>query len=430
MATYVTSSELDGLFKEVYSDKLENLIPQQAICTKMIGFSERAKLGNVYHQPVILTNEHGVTYADNDDDAFALQQSVALNSKDAQVEGYQMLLRSKIGYKAAAKAQAGGKKAFAATTGLVVKNMLESITKRLEIQLLYGQSGIATVEDSTSVSGDATTILHISDASWAPGIWTGMENAYINVYNGTSLFGTAGVPPATGTADMQITAIDFDNKKITISGDSTVIGTINTAAQASGAALTLYFQNAYSKEFAGINKILTNTGTLFNINAASYHLWKSNAYAVDGGFTVAKLISGMAKPVSKGGLDEKVELLINPEVWAEAMTDQAALRDYDYSYNKEKAEYGHKSITFYTQSGAIEVISHPCVKIGDGFVVPMKRLMRVGATDITFNNPGTKDKFFRELNDNAGFELRCYTDQALFCECPAKTLKLTGITVS
>ena len=58
--------------------------------------------------------------------------------------------------------------------------------------------------------------------------------------------------------------------------------------------------------------------------------------------------------------------------------------------------------------------------------------MRVGSTDITFKLPGQEyeDRFFRELTDRAGFELRAYTDQALFCEAPGKLVLIEDIVNS
>jgi acetyl-CoA carboxylase biotin carboxylase subunit len=39
---------------------------------------------------------------------------------------------------------------------------------------------------------------------------------------------------------------------------------------------------------------------------------------------------------------------------------------------------------------------------------------------VTFNLPGRGDEFFLHVPDAAGFELRCYSNQALFSPCPGK----------
>jgi hypothetical protein len=46
---------LNGLFKEVYADKLENLIPDGVMLLKRIPFVSKEKQnGSNYHQPVVL----------------------------------------------------------------------------------------------------------------------------------------------------------------------------------------------------------------------------------------------------------------------------------------------------------------------------------------------------------------------------------------
>ena len=47
-----TIQTLNGLFKEVYSDNLENLIPDGVKLLNSIPFAKRdGQLGNLYHQP-------------------------------------------------------------------------------------------------------------------------------------------------------------------------------------------------------------------------------------------------------------------------------------------------------------------------------------------------------------------------------------------
>src|ERR1700759_1996887 len=122
---------LNGLFKEAYADKLENLIPEGLKLYKMIDFLPKEKQpGNLYHQPVILGHEHGVTFASSDDDAFNLNAPVAGQIKDAQVRGNPVVLRSVLGYTAASRAAQGGAKAFMDATKFLVANMLRSITKK------------------------------------------------------------------------------------------------------------------------------------------------------------------------------------------------------------------------------------------------------------------------------------------------------------
>ena len=52
---------------------------------------------------------------------------------------------------------------------------------------------------------------------------------------------------------------------------------------------------------------------------------------------------------------------------------------------------------------------------------------RVGSSDMTFKRPGQGEEFFRDLENSAAYELRLYTDQAVFCMSPGKNVIITGI---
>jgi uncharacterized protein YmfQ (DUF2313 family) len=69
---------------------------------------------------------------------------------------------------------------------------------------------------------------------------------------------------------------------------------------------------------------------------------------------------------------------------------------------------------------------HNIVKAGEAFIFPPKRCKRIGAQEVSFKTPGREDEIFLQLANNAGFELRVYTYQALFIEAPAKCVKISG----
>lgn len=311
-------------------------------------------------------------------------------------------MRSALSYGAASRS-VNSKAAFKDATKLLVQNMLRSVTKKLEIEMLYGQVGYGVV------SGVSGLVISISAAEWAPGIWAGSENMKIEIFDTTL------ATQRTGTAT--ITAVDFDNQTITV--DAVPTGTVATDV--------IFPKTAKGNEFAGIHKIITNTGTLFNISAATYNLWKGNSYNASGALSFDKIQEAISKAVEKG-LEEDVCVLVNPDVWADLLNDQAALRRYDSSYNPAMAENGAKQIKFHAQNGIVEIIPSIYVKHGYAYVLCMEDFMRVGSTDVTFNRPGKGDEFFRELDSNAGYELRAYCDMALFCSSPGKQVLIYGIS--
>jgi hypothetical protein len=424
MSQYTTPAQLDGLFKEAYGDDVLKLVPDVAKLVKMVKFvSSDKENGEKYNQPVILSNENGVTYAAAGDGAFTLKDSVALTMKNAEVQGSQMLLRTSISYDTAAKAS-NSKKAFVKATELIVENMMESITKRLEVACLYGQTGLGVIASSANTNA-TTTVLTLTEASWAAGIWAGMEGAKLNAYYLTSLISSG------ADAIFQISAVDIENRKLTVTGTSGGITALDSDIGSHANTDVLYFDGAYGKEMAGIDKILTNTGSLFGIDAAAYSLWKSNTFSCSSAdATMGKILKGIAQAVNRG-LNEDVDVFFNPITWGRLNADSAALRKLDQSYSKKKLENGAEAICFYGQNGEIRVQSHSIVKQGEGFALPMKKVRRIGSQEISFKRPGGDgEKMFRDLSDAAGYELRVYTDQAIFIEYPARCLKFTTIVNS
>jgi hypothetical protein len=398
-----TLDTLNGLFKEVYAKDIIELIPDGVKLLTKIPFAKKEQaLGGFYHQPVVLGQEHGVTFAGAGDDAFTLEAPVAGQIKDAQVRGTQLVLRSVMGYASASRSSEGGAKAFKQATKFLVGNMLRSVTKKLEIEMLYGQVGYATVASTAGV------VLSIPAAEWAPGIWAGAENMPIEIRNaaGSTVRGLA-----------KVMSVNFDNKSITL--DTMPAGVVATDV--------IWHKGAYSNEFAGIHKIITNTSTLFNIDASQYSLFKGNTYdALSSALSFAKIQDAIAKAVEKG-LDNDVMVVVNPSVWSDLLTDQAALRMTDSSYSTSVAENGSKEIKFHGQNGVIEIVPSIYCKQGYAYVISTDEMMRIGSTDVTFKRPGKGDEFFRELENAAGYELRCYTDQALFCHAPGKNVLITNI---
>lgn len=398
---------LNGFFKETYADKLELLIPDGVKLLNKIKFMSKDKMpGNLFHQPVILGLEHGITFASSDDDAFNLQVPVAGVIKDAQVRGNPVVLRSLLGYAAASRAALGGQKAFEDATKFLVANMLRSMAKKLEIEMLYGQVGYATV---ASLAGSVVTI---TTSEWAPGIWAGAENMPIEFRDATG---------ATSRGLATVKSVDMTAQTITLNNVPT--GIVATDV--------IWHGGAYGNEFPGIHRILTQaTGTLFNIDVATYNLFRGNVYdAQAGALSFTKLNQAVSRAVEKG-LDSSVYALVNPRSWANMLNDQAALRRYDTSYKSEKVEVGSKGILFHSQNGDIEIEPSIYVKQGYAYVLCLEDWMRVGSTDMTFKRPGQGEEFFRDLENSAAYELRLYSDQAVFCMAPGKNVLITDIVNS
>lgn len=417
---------LNGLFKKIYGDKLDNLIPEFTQIQVDIPFKRSKKIGLEFEQPVIIGLEQGFTYARSGAGAFTLNNPAAGKILPAKIRGSQHVLRSQVDYESLFSGE-GSPEAFENTMGVVVRNMLESIRRRIEIDFLYGQdvNGIGTI-----ASGGTTTTWVITTSQWAPGIWAGMEGAALETFAAANPLVTKRV----GTA--YVTSVDLDAKSITV--DAAPAASANTdvitfAGQRLGSGDTP--TNTWNV-MVGLHAILTNTGTLFNIDAATYNLWKGNTQTSGSlDLSMDALLKGDAKRVAKGG-SGPLNVYVNPLAWANLMSDQAALRRFDKEDSGSTYEVGAEKILFHSQAGPLAIKSHPCVKEGFAYAIAPRLFKRVGATDVTFDNSrmvgvsAGADQFFRPLADSAGVEVRCYSHQAIFTDMPGKNFLVNNIVNS
>lgn len=427
-----TTAKLAGLFKEVYGD-LKQLLPESALIQRDIGqLTEGERVGNVYHQPVVLTRELGFTMAGSDGTSYALNGTVSMTMADAQIQGSEMTLESLVSQRVATKS-VGSAKAFKAGIGLVLQNHLASHSVLREIDFITGRSpyGMGQSSAMANDSGTQTTVT-ISVGTWATGLWAGMENLKVNAYRtdtGALLGGaTTGHADSLGT----VTVVDPDNRKLTITGTAT----FTTALQGQAANTTLVrlgargttLTNAY-QEPEGLDYVLNAAAgtTVWNISNSN-SLWKPNVYsASSGALTFAKIISALNLPIAKAGLDEDCNAWVNVGSFATLVDAFAASRMLDSSYSADEGKNGVKKINYVYGNSVVTIRPHTMVYGSRAYITPKGVLAKVGSSDITTNIPGRSEELFFVKDGFNGVAFRSYSDFAPFVKEPAKTVAVTTI---
>ena len=421
MAATAVKATLDGFFKTVYGNKLQDLIPTWGIFQKDIKFSAGDPIGKDWRIPVVIEAEQGVSYLGKANSTTQLSASVTGATQELTVESYQHVLRSQLDYKSAFSA-AKSEQAFKRTTSHIVESMWMTHRKRVEVDMLYGQVPLGVVS-STSSSTVTFTL-----GSWAPGIWAGMKGAGIYICDAAA---------TTARAAVSISGV-------TLTQTSTTEGGAITVNDVTGIAATdlVYLRGSYTTAavncMMGIDAILTHSGTTSStglFGTTNYQRELLTGVQISAGSTDLSFgtIQSALEAVSSRGADSDYTLYISPKTWANLMNDQASLRRYDASYKESKMTLGAKSIEFYGPGCTVTIKAHPMVKWGEAFGLPNgDAWKRLGTTDITFNRPDMDGKangnsFFLELQDYAIFELRSYDDQQIFTYCPAKSFKITSI---
>lgn len=427
MAGENTAVTLTNLFKESYAPSVLKIFPEYAYILKSTKFSgAEAKTGGKFIQPVIMTRENGWTYGGPNSGALTLVGASPMASQRAELLGSQLIGQGALDYEAAARAQKD-KASFIDATSLLVENLKESGAFRQEHMFLYGQSGLGTLE---TPAGAPVTTAFITAATWSPATWAGLAG------NGASEGLPVAIYQANGTfrAHGTVVGIDLDPssanyRQITFSpGIAGVIATdiIGFKNHPTASVLT--------NESMGLKAIMSaNSGTLFGINVGNYPLWRSTSKNIGGALTVTKLLEGILQGISRG-LKEDVTILMSPKAWQGLVNptmDPAATqasRKIDASYKDGKMSFGTGEVEILAQGIKAKLVSHLLVRDGDAFIVPMKRLKRVGAQELEFTTPGRDDEIFFHSPTLGAYEIRCYSNQALFFEFPGKGVYLFGIT--
>ncbi len=405
-----TLTALDGLFKDVYGS-FDDLLPKGLKCQRDMKFRTGKKLGEQFVELVLLAHEHGVTYAAETDDAFLLATAIAGQTKPAKIQGSQILIRSRIGYKAAVSATSGGEQAFKRSFDVVVDNLVQSGRKRVEIDLLYGRQGLGSIK---SVAGDVITI---DDAEWAPGIWAGMENAQLE------FFDAAGTTARVATdAFSIIKVVDLDAHTVEMESPGQSLPTDVVATD------IVWFKGAHTttadNSMLGLHGILTASATLFSIDTTLFSLWKPSTFsAASAQLTFPRVQKAIYRAISKG-MEGDLVLYVNPTTWADMLQDEAAVRRHNQA---RRYDVGSEGITYYSQNGTTTIKASIYVKEGFAYLIPIEKYWRVGSTDLTFNVLGESDSYFLWVADRAAYEMRMYSDQALFTPCPGQSVLINNI---
>jgi len=430
----INTGDLNSLYKIAYAKGVEDVLPWKRKIMDAIDFvPSDLQNGKHYEQPVILTGEQGFTYSLDTQTAYTLNDSIGMAMQSAVVPGADIVLDSTVGYNQAARASHSAT-SFKTVMSTKFENMLKSAAHRLEIGYLYGQSnGIGTAALQAVATTDPLAIV-IDTASWATGIWSGAENAQV-------VFARAADNTAVDSLNsFTVEQVNPDTRTIYFgpgtAGTPGSLANLETAIE--GHALNIFFYGSVSgsagsfayAEMAGLKKQLTNTGSLFGINAADYDLWRGNSVTVTGQLTMAKVLSGLSRPIGRG-LEDDVILWCNPSTWADLASNLAALRRFDGSYKTSTGTNGVEQLEYYSQNGKITIVSYNIVKEGDCFIVPPSKVMRIGARELSLNDPTRpSEEIFFTIPGKAGVGLRAYTNQAIFLEAPAQGLYISGIVNS
>lgn len=384
-----TPTTLVSRLKEVYPNGITQLVPTSTQLMRRIAFKEDLTTGEKARFDVQLSHENGFTVGQGE---VQLNGAVAQSTAKAEVEGFSILLQSRVSYDLITRAKSNDK-AFAKFNESRFIPMVESFQKRSEILGMgYGRQGIGVVEANNS------GVLTISEASWCPSLWLGLKGATIQAF-------TSGGTQHDG--DLTVGAISVTNRTVTVTGTNSAVVQNDI----------LFYDGHRAEGPYGLFDIATNNTTLYNINSSTEELWKSNYFDVGTSpLSLGKILEAAAATSDKG-CDEKLTCLVPVRAFQGLVSDESALRQYDAKYNKNKAENGFENISFFGATGEVEVLPYMFIKQGEFMMFPERWTYRIGSSDMTNQIAKDGDIIF-DLESTSAKEMRLFAEWTVFCEKP------------
>lgn len=435
-----------GIFKKVY-EKVSDIQPKGFPMQEVVApFEEKKKAGSSIEIPTVLSMENGVSMGDGSEITFADAQAGII--KAASVVPHELFVSSAILTSVLSRAAAEGEQAVKQASKHVVANNLKSHMRFREHNMLYGQDsyGIGRVSYETktwrgaSLTAGAGTVggvtfstgginagakkILVNTSDFAPGLLIGAEGMEIcqRVTSGDAI-------ADTGSATGKIVSVDLTNGIIEV--DFTPIA----ATGASSHYLQLKNAGTLASAVAmvGAKKIMTNTSSLFGIDAAVYGLWKGvNDSSIASGvkLTYARLLDAVSLVVDRG-CDKDLVVLVGGETWNDLIAEQMALRNYDSSYKPTEMMNGAQAIKFQFLNGTISIQHSRFVRRSDCFVFAKGDWKLYGSADISMKVPGLDDGelLVKPITSNS-FTFRSYSDSQIFCAAPCHSLLISGIDPS
>ena len=402
MATANTTTTLEGIFKRVYDNRVRYIYPNGVRVIKDIPFRGGDKRpGESFNAAITLVFENGFTYQPPAAGVETLIDAAVGQTKRANVDGFGIILRSQVDYESIAKASTAGPRAFIQSTKHIVANMANSFRKRQEIEAIYGQEGLGVIQSVSSFD------VVITAAEWAPGIWAGAEGAVVDIFDTT-----LATLRASGTA-VEIDVVNFDTRTITFTSDVSA-NVVATDVIFWDSALVA---GPTQRSAIGIHAILTqSSGSLFGIDPSSFTLWRANTASAGSVALVMDVVQeGVSRLVEKGGGEGRLCLYLSTKTWVDLIGDLAALRRFQKGDGNARYEAGAEAITFWTQSGPVELKPSIFVKGGFGYLLDLGGWARIGAQDFAFGDPAERQVFHR-LESQSGYDARAYANQAMFSD--------------
>ena len=428
---------MGAILREIVDEAVAKIIPDHAVLQKMTPFNKDPEPQGLKHvQATLCRYPDGFSHVVAGTGPAELNPAKAGKIERAEVQSNSIYLVDTIDKDMIdrTKGDSGkfNKPAVKKATAVLFPALIAAAKREEEIVTLYGQSGRGKMSTpgsnctTVTTNGPSQTQCVIDKAEWGPGLWSGMEGTDLNLFddgNNGAFLGT-----------MTIYSINMDTRAL-------IFSTNNTTAIAAATGPVSFWRASTRKpvsgaaqltESIGMHGILTNTGTLFNINAALYNLYKSPQYAVGGvSLSVGKLM-GMSSRASYNGTGSGAVFLVPIDSWTDLATTETTYRRW-MDGGVGQLKIGPDALVFHGATGVLAVKAHPMLKRGYTMFLnlaansetPGGDIKRIGDLEWEYDN--TNGDVLHYVPGLSGYEIRLKCNKAVFANPPGRSLIGTGI---
>jgi len=424
----LTSQQTIELAKKVFG-KAVDALPVVSELQKDIQFLNMEKIGDSYKPFVLLEFESGITFAGTLAEASNINPAVSGAGKQAEVSANVSVMNSLVPWGFIARTAQGGEKSFYQGTKHIFKQNQVSHARFLMIAALYGRDNLGHISYLTG---------NFRAVALTTGTGTINSVAFTNGRNAASkaiLLDKSGSQIFVGMKDCPISIVTsadglsvLDTKIVRYDAYNSILYLADAppAATAVDSHVLKFPDWVESREMRGMKSILTADGDVFGINNSTYSLWKGGREDLAGvKFTQRRLENILARASMAGGLDGDLVLHVHPLTWAQMLEEQT-------SYIRQKGgdakmANGARFIEIQYPGGVIEIKGAPMLKESDAVLFNKEDWCRIGSVDISWKIPGLEQDLLQHLENQMAAAVRSFSDQAVFCYKPARSVWISGI---
>lgn len=410
MASATTAAQLASFLKVVYPKKISNNVVAPAIIFNNTDFGDDIEPGQSVVVPTLLAPEQGVTYGTAAAAGVATTNgAISLLIKDATINPPNISVKSVLPLDVVARAKTSVQ-AFEQATTLRFREQRKTILLRTEWTWLYGGEAMATINGAPSVSTNATVVLK----NHSPALCSTLLNAQLDCYNATVKINT--------NANLNVVSVLMGAAgavTLVLSGNATDLAALADTYD-------FYFQGAYGVEATGLMKQVSNTGTLFGIDASTYPGFKGNTITSVGALTMPKVSDGVGL-IKQFLPEDDLTVFVSPRNFARLVQEQQGYQRWlDGGHS---AKVGFTGLALSVGNEGALLVEHPFVKDADVLVLPLPQVIKVGTSDEPMNAASDGDLIVWDPTTNS-FIYTMYLACAPFLRKPNNACRMSGVTIS